>query len=217
MPSFEFDDSSPDISYEDDQVNRAASFNLNCFHEKYANFPKSELFSAFQHVEPILDALKKDLYPDMQRFEYIGNAFTTLSIKKEPLEFQILVIFDGRYSELVYNEGLKKGYAQIKPPYTKYCSECDEMGYLNPKKFREYFYGVIRKFCHKLTEYKMTLVEINGVTKLVVYKDTRGKEPWYSVELLPCFEFKVYQGETLSFILFAVTILSLISDAPQRP
>ena len=91
------------------KINPATSYNLSCFHEKHASFPKKSLFEAFDDADKLLDGVEKQWFPDLLKREYFGDVFNTLTIKNEAKEFHVLLVFDNTGFELVSCEGLKNG------------------------------------------------------------------------------------------------------------
>ena len=91
------------------KINQATSYNLSCFHEKHASFPKKSLFEAFEDVEKILEGTEKHWFPDLIKREYFGDVFNTLTINNETKEFNVLLVFDETGFEVVSSEGLKNG------------------------------------------------------------------------------------------------------------
>lgn len=148
------------------------------------------------------------MYPDLARIEYTGNAFNMLSITKEKMKFEVLVVFDGKHCDLIYSEGLRNGYVHVKPP-SKYTLHCDKTGYISPRKFCEYFSGQVRKFLYKIDDLPLRLSDDN-VPVLSVYTDERCLEPWYTAELIPCFEFKTNQSKDSLILFFFFFFLSII-------
>ena len=91
------------------KINPATSYNLSCFHEKHASFPKNALFEAFDDADKLLNRIEKHWFPDLLRREYFGDVFNCLTIKNGAKEFQVLLVFENTGFELVSCEGLKNG------------------------------------------------------------------------------------------------------------
>ncbi|XP_057316932.1 uncharacterized protein LOC130657949 [Hydractinia symbiolongicarpus] len=157
------------------------------FHDEYAT--KGSLNEAKRDLEGNMRLFRQFLETMSlcKRLEYTGSVYEEVNISGDELEFDVMFVADGKIFQCVPNKRLQKGYTYLKTRNQMHnlTTQVDGNGYVNAKKYNEYFGGIVQLWLNKMDTSKIKQRGHGVATQIDVHKD--GKL-WYKVDLVPCFE-----------------------------
>ena len=133
-----------------------------------------------------------------------GSVYEKVNICGDTLEFDMMFVKITKDLEVVSN-CVRSGYAYLKPKdavliYSKFV---DENGFLDTKKYKTYFCGIVQKWLNEMKDTACITLRNHGVaTQLDVFKDKKDrdkKKVWFYVDLVPTFQI----GEFCLFYFFS--------------